>query len=89
MFAALLFMTPFFPFWHELKPFVHGIVVGIFFLVVSACLLVGNAAWFKLIGFRCPRCGRYFIRAFWIPVYSNRCKHCGLDLGPRAIDNMD
>jgi hypothetical protein len=85
MVAALLFLVPFFAFWHDLKLYLHGIVIAMFFLVASACLLVGNATWFELIGFRCPRCGQHFIRAFWIGFYSNRCKHCGLDLGPGAI----
>jgi len=39
MVAALLFMAPFFAIWHELKPHVHGIVIAMFFLAVSACLL--------------------------------------------------
>ena len=85
MFAALLFMAPFFAFWHELTPYMHGIVIAMFVLAVSACLLVGNVTWFELVGFRCPRCGQYFIRAFWIGFYSDRCKHCGLDLNPGAI----
>ena len=86
MFAGLLFLLPFFAVWHELNPSVQGVVMLLFFLFECACLLIGNAFWFALTGFHCPRCGKDFIKAFGIGFYRNRCKHCGLDLGLAVID---
>ena len=85
MIAAPLLMAPLFAFWQEFSRFVQGVLIAAFVPAVSACLVVGNATWFELIGFRCPRCGQYFISPFWIGFYSKRCKHCGLDLGRGAI----
>ena len=86
MLAALLFLVPFFAYWHELNRYVHGIVFSLFVLAVGACLLVGNATWLELIHFRCPRCGKHFFAAFGVPFLKNVCKHCGLDLSPGVIN---
>ena len=86
MLAALLFLVPFFAFWHELNPYVQAIVFSLFILAEGACLLAGNATWLQLVCFRCPRCGKHSIAPFGFGFRRNVCKHCGLDLGPAVID---
>lgn len=85
MFAALLFELPVFAFWHELNPCVRGILFSLSPVAICACLAVGNVAWFRLVEFRCPRCGKWFIAAFGFGYLRNRCKHCNLDLSPAAV----
>ena len=50
-----------------------------------ACLIcwaraIGNAV--AIAGFECPRCGLRFGASKYARPGQERCKHCGLDLGP-------
>jgi hypothetical protein len=72
-------------FEHELNPYVRGILLSLFTVAWFACWVGGVATWFALNRFRCPQCGRRFIQSWWNNWPTNRCKHCGLDLGPAAM----
>jgi hypothetical protein len=85
MVAALLFEVPVFAFWRELTPYVRGMLFSVFPLAACACLLRGNAAWFRLLNFRCPRCDKRFMVPFGLGYLRNRCKNCDLDLGAAAV----
>jgi hypothetical protein len=86
MFAGLLFLIPTLLVSQVLNPSVQGVVLLLYFLFECAWLLLGNAVWFALTQFRCPRCGKGFLEAFGFAFFRNQCKHCGLDLGPAVID---
>jgi hypothetical protein len=46
-------------------------------------------AWSKLLFWRCPRCGRFFMLAWYSSWPTNYCKHCGLDAaGARPTDHF-
>jgi len=80
----VVFGPPIAAFERELNPCVRGILLSSFIVAWCACWVGGVGTWFALIGFRCPRCGKRFIMSWWSSWPTNRCKHCGLDLGPAA-----
>jgi hypothetical protein len=73
--AALGFEVPVFAFWHELNPYLRGMLFSLFPLAACACLLAGSAAWLQLIEFRCPQCDKWFFAPFGLGYRRNRCKH--------------
>ncbi len=60
-------------------PFLNGLGFawrnGWYIWIVSATF-----ALIALRGFRCPLCGKRFVRKGWSSWPTDRCKHCGLDL---------
>ena len=38
-------------------------------------------AWFRLLTWPCPVCGRCFASSWWSTWPTNTCKHCGAELG--------
>jgi hypothetical protein len=70
---------------HELNPIVYGLIVFLLVIAFLACWVRSVITLFALWGFRCPRCGRRFIMAWWSSWPSKRCKHCELDLGLAAV----
>ncbi len=59
----------------------------LFMLFIPASCAFGLGCFvnsFDLWGFHCPRCGKRFIAAWWGSWPTDRCKHCGLDLGSAA-----
>jgi hypothetical protein len=55
----------------------------LFLLFIPASCMLGLVVflgWFDLKNFRCPRCGKRFIVAWWGSWPTDRCKHCGLDV---------
>ncbi len=86
MFGVVLIAVMVFEFWRELNPFVSGVFFWLRVLALGACLAVGNVAWWKLIEFRCPRCGKYFIAAFGLGYLKKACRQCGLVLDPAVIE---
>ena len=60
------------------------VVCFLFLLILpttSICMLGGLLTHLELQNFLCPRCGRRFIMAWWNGRPTDRCKHCGLNLG--------
>lgn len=49
--------------------------------ITCICIFGGLFTQLNLLNFLCPRCGRRFIMAWWNSRPTDRCKHCGLDLG--------
>jgi len=72
-------------FKHDREPYARGILNSLFAVAWCGCCVGGVVTWFKLIGFRCPQCGKRFIMSWWSSWPGNRCKHCELDLGPSAM----
>jgi hypothetical protein len=83
--VLLVFGAAISAFEHGLSPSVRGILLSLFIVAWCACWLGSLVTWFTLVGFRCPRCGKRFIMSWWSSWPSDRCKHCGLDLGPTAM----
>jgi hypothetical protein len=68
----------------EPSPFVRDVFSSAFAVAWCGCLMGAAVNWFKLIGFRCPKCGKRFVLSWWRSWPDDRCLHCGLDLGPAA-----
>ena len=86
MFVALLVLVPCMAPWRGLNPYLQRADLVALPAHGGVCLLIGNAAWFGMTRFRCPRCGKGFVAAFGFGPYRNQCKHCGLYLGPAVSD---
>jgi hypothetical protein len=54
-------------------------------IAYCACALGAILSWSALMRFRCPRCGKRFVLAWWSSWPTDRCKHCELDLGPAVL----
>lgn len=53
---------------------------GLFITHFSLCITQ-----FSLFPYCCPRCGKWFAAFGWRSMFTDRCRHCGLDLGPAAM----
>jgi hypothetical protein len=54
---------------------------------LGGCFITQFSLWkmsFSVFPFCCPRCGKWFAFSGW-GWFTDRCKHCGLDLGPTAM----
>ncbi len=77
------------------NPMPRIVFVQSFLLVAGTFLVVANTTWLALISIGCPRCGKHFCATFGFRFLSNKCKHCGLDLGlasipkPKPLDGAD
>lgn len=69
----------------KMNPYVTYLLLSSFSIVWCTCWVGTLVTWFRLIGFRCPRCGNRFILTWWITWPMNQCRHCDLDLGPSAM----
>jgi DNA-directed RNA polymerase subunit RPC12/RpoP len=76
-------MALFAVFKYDRNPYARGTLNSLLVVAWFACWLRGVVTWYKLIGFRCPRCGKRFMMSWWSSWPGNRCKHC--DLGPSAM----
>ena len=80
-----VFGTPLFVFADQMNSIARDILVSVLVVGFVACSVVTVITWFALVGFRCPRCGNQFMMSWTNSWPTNRCKHCGLDLGPAAM----
>ena len=68
-----------------LDPVLRGVLIVPVASGALACWVVGALAHFALMRFRCPRCRKRGTVSWFSPWSTNRCEHCGLDLGPAAM----
>ncbi len=62
-------------------PLVGGMLTFTPALGLLVCWLGMLVEWFRLIQFRCPRCGGRFVLS-WLGVWlGSACQHCDLELG--------
>jgi len=63
----------------------YPVVSGVFAMVLGVgflwCWGSAVAAWFAILRFRCPRCGKRFALSCLSSWPTSTCKHCGLFLG--------
>ncbi len=73
----------------EFGPLLNPVIGRVLTVLLPAgfltCWVISVVTWSSLMGFRCPRCGKRFILAWYSSWPTNRCKHCGLDLGPAVM----
>ncbi len=62
-------------------PVVHGVLAAVLVVGFLYCWVSGAAAWFAILRFRCPRCGKRFALSCLSSWPTSTCKHCGLFLG--------
>ncbi len=68
--------------WDEDNSILRRARVSLACVGCCACWLGSLVTHFRLMGFRCPKCGGLFVWSCWNSWPSDRCKRCGLDLGP-------
>ena len=73
--------TPLFVF-KQMNPLLQGAIGTVLGVGFLGCWVGCVVAWFGLVTLRCPRCGGRVMMSWWSSWPTNRCKHCGLYLGP-------
>ncbi len=83
LFAVLLEIFPALSaLWDEENSILRHALLSLAGVGWCVCLLGGVVTHFRLMAFRCPKCGGLFVWTWWTNWPSDRCRHCGLDLGP-------
>jgi hypothetical protein len=81
-FAGLIVLSVIFmPMAQSAGPLIRGVVGFVTAIGGISIWVYGTVAWFALLNFRCPRCGKRFMLSWISSLPTDRCKHCGLDLG--------
>jgi hypothetical protein len=71
----------------DVDPILPPLFFFLFLFVTFGWFLVASIASLKLWDFRCPRCGKRFVHySWWSNWPTDRCKHCGLNLGSEAME---